>query len=186
MGQAAKFQSQSIGNQVIMQHPIRSRIKIALFCISFIVAIGPGAAFAQSGSTGGSIGNDEKSLSGSREAPRSLEPSKPARRSKPDAGEPRRSSRSSGGGGGGGGNFDGAWATVSVGCGSTTNGAIVITSGQIMGEGLSGRVSPNGSATAVGSANGHSWTSSGRFSGRTGFGSWRSDQCTGTWTASKQ
>lgn len=166
-----------------MQHPIRSRIKIALFCISFIAATGSSAVFAQSGSTGGSIGNDEKSLSGSREAPRSVEPSKPARRSKPDA-EPRRSSRS--GGGGGGGSFDGAWATVSVGCGSTTNGAIVITSGQIMGEGLSGRVSPNGSATAAGSANGHSWTSSGRFSGRSGFGSWRSDQCTGTWTASKQ
>ena len=47
--------------------------------MSFIVAIGPSAALAQSGSAGGSIGNDEKSLSGSREAPRAVEPSKPAR-----------------------------------------------------------------------------------------------------------
>lgn len=164
-----------------MQPPIG--IKIVLFCISFIVATSPNAAFAQSGSMGGSIGNDDKSLSGSRDTPRSAEPAKPSRRSKPDAAEPRRSSH---GGGGGGGNFDGAWATVSVGCGSTSTGAIVITSGQIMGEGLTGRVSPNGSATAVGSANGHSWTSSGRFSGRSGSGSWRSEGCVGSWTASKQ
>ena len=47
---------------------------------------------AQSGSAGGSIGNDEKSLSGSRASPRAAEPEKPARRSKPEAEEPRRSS----------------------------------------------------------------------------------------------
>ena len=35
-------------------------------CITLIVAVGPGVALAQSGSAGGSIGNDEKSLSGSR------------------------------------------------------------------------------------------------------------------------
>ena len=169
-----------------MQHPIRSRIKIALFCMSSIVAIGLSAAFAQSGSTGGSIGNDEKSLSGSRDAPRTVEPTKAARRSKPDAEEPRRGSRTSGRAGGGG-NFDGAWATVSVGCGGTANGAIVITSGRILGEGLSGHISPNGSATAAGAAGGVSWTSSGRFSSRSGSGSYRrSDGCVGTWTASKQ
>jgi uncharacterized caspase-like protein len=54
-----------------------------------------------------SIGNDEKSLSGSREAPRSVESSKPARRGKSEADAPRGASRNSGGGGGGG-NFDGA------------------------------------------------------------------------------
>ena len=169
-----------------MQQPIGSRIKIALFCISSIVAIGLSEAFAQSGSTGGSIGNDEKSLSGSRDAPRTVEPTKPARRSKPDAEEPRRGSRTSGGAGSGG-NFDGAWATVSVGCGGTVNGAIVITSGRILGEGLSGHVSPNGSATAAGAARGVTWTSSCRFSSRSGSGSYRrSDGCAGSWTASKQ
>jgi hypothetical protein len=169
-----------------MQHPIRSRIKVALFCMSSIVAIGLSAAFAQSGSTGGSIGNDEKSLSGTRDVPRTVEPTKPARRSKPDAEEPRRGSRT-GGGAGGGGNFDGAWATVSVGCGGTANGAVVITSGRILGEGLSGHISPNGFATATGAAGGVSWTSSGRFSSRSGSGSYRrSDGCSGTWTASKQ
>ena len=169
-----------------MQHPIRCRIKIALFCMLSIFAIGLSAAFAQSGSTGGSIGNDEKSLSGTRDVPRTVEPTKPARRSKPDAEEPRRGSRTSGGAGGGG-NFDGAWATVSVGCGGTANGAIVITSGRILGEGLSGHVSPNGSAAAAGTAGGVTWTSSGRFSNRSGSGSYRrADGCVGSWTASKQ
>jgi hypothetical protein len=123
---------------VNMQHSIRSWVIFVLFSMSFIVAIGLGAAFAQSGSAGGSIGDDQKSISGSRDAPRTIEPAKRASRSKSDAEEPR--SRSSGGGG----SFDGAWATVSVGCGGTTSGAVVITSGRIMGEGLSGHVSPNG------------------------------------------
>jgi len=169
-----------------MRQPIGRRVKLALFCMSSIVAISLSDAFAQSGSTGGSIGNDEKSLSGSRDASRTVEPTKPARSSKPDSEEPSRISRTRGGAGGVG-NFDGAWATVSVGCGSTANGAIVITSGRILGDGLSGHVSPNGSATAAGTAGGISWTSSGRFSSRSGSGSYRrSDGCAGRWTASKQ
>src|SRR5258708_39777197 len=100
-----------------MPNAIRRRIEIAVLCMSFIAAIGPGAAFAQSGSAGGSIGNDEKSLSGSREAPRSVDNPRPSRRSKPEAEEPRRASRKSGGGGGGGGgNFDGGGVVV---CGGT-------------------------------------------------------------------
>src|SRR4051794_2427823 len=119
-----------------MQTPLQRSIKTALLCTSFIVAIGLGCAFAQ-GSAGGSIGNDEKSLSGSRDAPRSVE--SPARRSKPrsEAAEPRRAARQSSGGGGGG-NFDGAWVVNSVGCGSTTRGAVVVTSGRVIGEGVTG------------------------------------------------
>src|SRR5689334_12116603 len=83
------------------------------------LAIGS-AAIAQSGSAGGSIGNDEKSLSGSREQPRTVEPAKPARRGKSESEEPRRTPRkgggeSAGGGGGGGGSFDGVWVAVSNG-----------------------------------------------------------------------
>src|SRR3979411_2849619 len=120
-----------------MQNAIRCRIKIALLFMSFIVAISPGAAFAQSGSAGGSIGNDEKSLSGSRQTPRAVESEKPARKNKPEAEEPRRASRksgggSSGGGGSGGGNFDGAWVAVAVGtpCGSSTE-RFVIAGGSV-------------------------------------------------------
>jgi len=162
---------------------------LASLLISAAVA---SAALAQSGSVGGSIGNDEKSLSGSREAPRAVEPSKPARRSKPEADEPRRASRKSGGEGGGGssggGNFDGSWVAVAVGtpCGSSTE-RFTISGGRISGELSSGSVSPNGSTRTGGSVQGLSWDSSGRFSGRTGSGSFvRSDGCTGRWTASKQ
>jgi len=156
-----------------------------------ISAVMSGAALAQSGSAGGSIGNDEKSLSGSREAPRAVEPSKPARRAKPEADEPRRASRKSSGGGGegsGGSNFDGAWVAVAVGtpCGSSSE-RFVISGGRISGDLSSGSVSPNGATRTGGSVQGLSWTSTGRFSGRTGSGSFvRSDGCTGRWTASKQ
>ncbi|WP_249150183.1 hypothetical protein [Bradyrhizobium sp. JYMT SZCCT0180] len=147
-------------------------------------AFGVSASLAQSGSAGGSIGNDEKSLSGSRATPRAIETEKPARRSKSEAESPRRASRS---GGGGGGNFDGAWMVTSVGCGGTTTGAVVVTSGRIIAQGVSGSVSGNGSARTVGNFNGVTVTSSGRLSGRSGSGTFRqSTGCAGTWTASKQ
>jgi hypothetical protein len=156
------------------------------FLIPFVLS---SAALAQSGSAGGSIGNDEKSLSGSREKPREMESSKPARRAKPESDEPRRASRRSGGeGSGGGGGFDGSWVAVSVGtpCGSSTE-RFVISGGRISGELSSGSVSPNGSTRSGGSVQGLSWNSTGRFSGRAGSGSFvRSDGCTGRWTASKQ
>jgi len=167
-----------------MANPIRRQIRIALLC-ALAVAIGPAIALAQSGSAGGSIGNDEKSVSGSRQAPRSVETEKPARRSKPETEKPRRAARESGGGGG---NFDGAWVAHSVGttCGAATE-RFVISSGRISGELSSGQVSPNGSTTSGGSVSGLSWNSSGRFSGRSGSGTFvRSDGCTGRWTASKQ
>lgn len=162
---------------------------LALLLLS--VGFGVGLALAQSGSAGGSIGNDEKSLSGSRQTPRAVESEKPARKSKPEAEKPSRASRKSEGGsgsGGGGGNFDGAWVAVAVGtpCGSSSE-RFVISSGRISGEWSSGQVSSNGSTRSGGSASGVSWTSTGRFSGTTGSGSFvRSDGCRGRWTASKQ
>src|SRR5207302_1212776 len=110
---------------------------------------------------------DEKSLSGSRESPRSVET--PARRSKPrsEAEEPRRAARKSGGAGGGG-NFDGAWVVNSVGCGGTSTGAVVVASGRIIGEGVSGTVSTNGAARSVGNYNGVIVISSSHVSERSG------------------
>lgn len=168
-----------------MKSTIRSNFASASLTVSLAIAIYPAGAFAQ-GSAGGSIGNDEKAISGSREAPRAVEPSKPARRSKPEAEKPHRTSRKSGGSGGG--NLDGAWVVVGVGatCGSSTE-KVVITGGSLVGQMTSGHVSPNGSTTGAGAAGGVSWTSSGRFSGRSGSGSFvRSDGCAGRWTASKQ
>ncbi|MBR0728127.1 hypothetical protein AB7M63_002380 [Bradyrhizobium japonicum] len=152
------------------------------------LALASSSAFAQSGSAGGSIGNDEKSLSGSRQdtsSGRSAEPASPSRRSKP-ATEERSSPRRSGGGGGGGG-FDGAWAVVSVGCGGSTSGAVVVSSGKIIGEGVRGTVSPGGSVSTFGQGQGVTFTSTGRLAGRSGSGTWRrSDGCGGTWSSAKQ
>jgi hypothetical protein len=186
--------------QLIMPCTVQRSIRIALCAFLISAALPTTATLAQSGSAGGSIGNDEKSLSGSREKPRAVEPSKPARRAKsesaksesakPESEEPRRASRRSGGGGGGGGggNFDGAWVVVATGtpCGGSTE-RVVISGGRITGEWSSGQVSPNGSSKGYGSAGGLSWTSSGRMSANSGSGSFvRSDGCTGHWTASRQ
>jgi hypothetical protein len=168
-----------------MQNVNRYLVGVALLSATLAFVTFPGMARAQSGSAGGSIGNDEKSLSGPREAPRTVEPSKPARDRKPEA--PRRAARK-GNSEGGSGNFDGAWVAVAVGtpCGSSTE-RFVISGGSVSGELSSGQVSPNGSTRTGGSVSGLSWTSTGRFAGRTGSGSFvRSDGCAGRWTASKQ
>jgi len=139
-------------------------------------------AIAQSGSAGGSIGNDEKSLSGSR----SGESSKPARRSQSEPDEPRRASRK---GGGGGNNFDGAWMVYARGvtCQGSSSNAVVVTSGKIIGQTARGTVSPNGSVYGTSEGNGITIITTGRLSGRSGGGTFRqSDGCTGTWTAAKQ
>ncbi|MCK1350988.1 hypothetical protein IVB56_07665 [Bradyrhizobium sp. CW7] len=148
----------------------------------FLSAVGaPPSAVAQSGSAGGSIGNDEKSLSGSR-SDRSAEPAPSARRSKP-AEEPRSSSRR----GGGGVSFDGAWMVVSVGCGGTTSGAVVVSSGKVIGQGVTGTVSASGAVSTFGQGDGVTFTGSGRLAARSGSGSFRrSDGCGGTWTSTKQ
>jgi hypothetical protein len=172
-----------------MQSAFQRRIGIAMFALLLSVAFAPGAAFAQSGSTGGSIGNDEKSLSGSRATPRAVETEKPARRSKPrsEPEEPRRTSRRSGGGGGN--NFDGVWVVTGVGvtCQGSSSNPIVITSGKIIGNTARGTVSSGGVVNGTAQGNGLTMITTGRLSGRSGGGSWRqSDGCTGTWTASKQ
>ncbi|MGY3614819.1 hypothetical protein [Bradyrhizobium sp. USDA 10063] len=167
-----------------MSNTVQGSLRAALLAALISIAAS-GAALAQSGSAGGSIGNDEKSLSGSREAPRSVESDRPPRRSRPDADEPRRASRKSGGGGGS--NFDGAWVVVAVGCGGSSTTAVVVTSGKIIGEGLTGTISPSGASRSVGNYNGITVISTGHASGRSGSGTFRrSDGCSGRWTSSKQ
>ena len=169
-----------------MQKIIRYLEKAAALSATLAVVALPGLARAQSGSSGGSISNDEKSLSGSRETPRSAEPSKPARRSKAE--EPRRASRKSGGGGNGGGYLIGAWVLTSVGspCG-TSSDTVVITGSRMVGQYGTAQVSPSGSVSGIGVAGSLTWNMSGRFSGRNGSGSFRrSDGCVGSWTGSKQ
>jgi hypothetical protein len=167
----------------MMQNSFRYFRDAVLLSAILVITGSPDAARAQSGSAGGSIGNDEKSLSGSRSAPPAAEPSRPARRSKPATEEAGRAPQRSGGG-----NYDGAWVLTSVGatCAGSTD-AVVVTSGKMVGQYGTGQVSPNGGVSGTGAAGGLSWTMSGRFSGRSGSGTFRrSDGCTGTWTGSKQ
>lgn len=145
------------------------------------VAIGSTPGFSQ-GSAGGTIGNDDKSVSGSRPA-RAVEPSRPTQRNRPA--EPRHSRRSSGGGG----NFDGAWSISSAGvtCSDTFRETVIVTSGKLVGSYGGGSVSSSGAVRGKGNYNGIGVTSQGRFAGRSGSGTFtRSDGCTGRWTASKQ
>ena len=170
-----------------MQNAARRSIPVALLAVLISVAFSGDLAYAQSGSAGGSIGNEEKSLSGSRDAPRAPESSKPARRSQPEPDEPRRAARQ--GGGGGSGNFDGAWIVSAVGvtCQGTSSNAVVVTSGKIIGQKARGTVSPDGTVYGTSTDQGITVITTGRLSGRTGGGTFRqSDGCTGRWTAAKQ
>ena len=167
-----------------MRNAVRRSFPVSALVLLFALLFGPGASHAQSGSAGGSIGNDEKSLSGSREPPR---PAESARRNPPAADEARPAGRK--GGGGSGSSFDGAWIVRSRGvtCQGTSSNAVVVTSGKIIGGNARGTVSPDGGVYATTNDNGITVITTGRLSGRSGGGTFRqSDGCTGTWTASKQ
>ena len=161
--------------------PFDVRTGSAALLISLVC--GSGLALAQSGSAGGSIGNDEKSLSGSRAA-RILK-TRATQRARGGRTAPR--SRKSGGGGGN--NFDGAWIVSCVGvtCQGTSSNAVVVTSGKIIGQTARGTVSPDGGVYGTSTGNGITVITTGRLSGRSGGGTFRqSDGCTGRWTAAKQ
>ena len=167
----------------MMQNTSPFSIRIALLSATLGILCSPAPSLAQ-GSAGGSIGNDDKSVSGSRPA-RSLSPDRPVQRVRPA--EPRHSRRSSGGGGGG--NFDGTWSISGRGatCSDTFRENVIVTSGKLVGNYGGGTVSASGSVHGSGNYNGIGVTSQGRFSGRSGSGTFtRSDGCIGRWTAVKQ
>jgi hypothetical protein len=62
---ALDFFVRDIWKHLLMQHAVRRSIPIALLALLIPLACASGLAYAQSGSASGSIGNDEKSLSGS-------------------------------------------------------------------------------------------------------------------------
>ena len=164
----------------MMRYGIRRLLGLSAILSTGLLA--SGLALAQSGSAGGSIGNDDKSISGTRSDPRAVEPEAPAAAGKPDRAEPRRAARS-----GGGSNFDGAWVVTSVGFGGTTTGAVMVTSGRVIGQGVTGYVSASGATSTVGYYNGITVRGSGHLSGRSGSGTFRrSDGCGGRWTTTKQ
>ena len=63
---------------------------------------------------------------------------------------------------------------------------VIVSSGSIVGQGVSGTVSPSGAASAVGNASGITIISRSHLAGRNSSGSIRqSDGCVGCWTATK-
>lgn len=140
---------------------LASAVTLALFALAQ-------PALAQ-GSTGGSIGVQEKSVSGDRQAPPRAAP--PPQRHAP-APAPKRAVAPR--------NYDGVWFVTNIGCGGGS-GAVTASGGRVSGgNGLSGSISANGavrtaSAVAVG------W---GKISGNHASGGFRTnDGCTGRWTA---
>lgn len=162
-----------------MQNLFRVRLTMSLLCATLIVPLSAVQVFAQSGSAGGKIGNEEKSLSGARRA----EPEQPARARKPE-----RAARQSPQRGSGGASFDGVWIFTASGCSTSGTMSGAISGGRLSLEGVrTGQVTPSGSLYSAGSSNGLTTTASGRLSGVTGSGTFRrSDGCGGRWTALKQ
>ena len=129
------------------------------------------------GSMGGSVGVQEKSVSGDREAPRSAPP--PRQKRAAPAPEPRRAPPPRRGGGG---NYDGNWYVTNVGCGGVP-GTATISGGRVSGGGVSGSVSSSG-AVRTASAVSVGW---GQISGNRASGGFRTnDGCTGRWSAVRQ
>lgn len=129
-------------------------------------------ALAQ-GSMGGSIGVQNKSVSGDREPPRAAPP--PPQRSAPEAKRPapRPAARP---------NYDGVWRVTNIGCGGTP-GVAMVSGGRISGGGVTGSVNATG-AVRTASAVSVGW---GQISGNRASGRFRTnDGCTGRWTAVRQ
>jgi hypothetical protein len=135
-------------------------------------------AFAQSGSAGGTIGKQDKSVSGEEgsgaEAQRKIQPRK---RSAPRRETESRSRR--GGGDGDVAKYEGTWTVVlSPTCSSAgTSITVTVAAGRIATLGLSGTISPTGTFQTV-AADGT--VSNGRATSNAGSGTYkRTDGCTG-------
>jgi hypothetical protein len=151
------------------------RLSVCAAAAALVLALQAAPAVAQ-GSTGGSIGKQDKSISGGQDG--GAVRSAPRERS-----APKRS------GGGGGGNFDGTWASASAGqtCSDRTTDVVTISGGRMTGTGFNGRVSGSGSVSGLWAGSGITASVSGRMSGNSGSGTFRrSDGCVGTWTLRRQ
>lgn len=154
--------------------------------VSFMLVIAFGGNDASSqGATGGSLGNDNKSLSGSSAEPRAASPVRRERSERRDA-LPRR------GGGDGSGSvarFDGSWRITFTGqtkiCAGMTASSTLTISGGRTSDG--GSVNASGALQGVANSSGVSAVMTGRLSSRGGGGSMQmSNGCSGRWTAVKQ
>jgi hypothetical protein len=130
-----------------------------------------GAAFAQAGSTGGTVGNRDKSISGGEEETRHHAVRKPPRRREQAARL---------------GSFDGSWAGVSVGpCIGQFGWKLQVSNGVISGNGTTGQIARSGATNGDMVVMGKHFLFKGvtRASGKAS-GTWTSlPNCSGSWTA---
>jgi hypothetical protein len=168
-----------------MQEPrCESAIKLTWLLIATVLLLVPSAALAQGGSTGGNIGQQNKSVSGGQ-APSAAPP--PARRAspKPSRREPARVQAAPAAAAG---SWSGAWKGVSTGgCIPTWSWTLQITDGgDISGSGAVGKVARGGGASGTMTVLGVAYHFAGRFSAGTAAGTWkRDDGCAGAWTATR-
>ena len=156
---------------------------IILSCL-LMATFGSSNAWSQ-GATGGSLGNDNKSLSGSSSEPREAKPAR-RERSEPRAAPARRNS--GGDGGGSVARFDGRWRISFTGqtkiCAGLTADSTLTFSGGRASDGST--VNSSGGFQGAANTGGVSAIMTGRLSGRSGGGSMRmSNGCSGRWTAVK-
>jgi hypothetical protein len=138
-----------------------------------------GTAFAQAGSTGGMIGNRDKSVSGGEEETTRRAARKPPVKRARQA--PRRGERAATLGS----SFDGSWSGTSVGpCIGKFNWTIQVSNGVIFGSNTTGRIArsgaTNGDMVVVGKH--YLFRGVSRASGQAS-GTWTSPNCSGHWTA---
>jgi hypothetical protein len=161
----------------------RALMTIAILPCLLVIALGGSDAWSQ-GATGGSLGNDNKSLSGSSSEPRATRPAR-RERSEPRAAPARRSSND---GGGSATRFDGSWLITFTGRSAVCAGKSATSTLKISGgrTGDGGSINASGALQGVGSSGSVSAIMTGRLSGRSGGGSMQmSNGCNGRWTASK-
>jgi hypothetical protein len=138
-----------------------------------------GAAFAQAGSTGGTVGNHDKSISGGEEETKHHAVRKP-----PDtraSQRPRRREQAATLG-----SFDGSWAGISVGtCIGHFGWNLQVSNGVISGNGTTGQIARRGATNGDMEVMGKHYLFKGltRTSGKAS-GTWTSSpNCSGTWTS---
>ena len=137
-----------------------------------------GTAFAQAGSTGGTIGNRDKSVSGGGEETRRAARKPPVKRASrpPRRGEGAATLGSS---------FDGSWAGMSVGpCIGKFGWTLQVSNGVISGSSTTGQIARSGATNGDMVVLGKHYLFKGvtRASGQAS-GTWTSPNCSGNWTA---
>jgi hypothetical protein len=136
-----------------------------------------GTAFAQ-GSTGGTIGNRDKSVSSGEEETERHAVRKPVKRASQP---PRRGERAATLGS----SFDGSWAGVSVGaCIGKFGWTLHVSNGVISGNNTTGQITRSGGTNGDMVVMGKHYVFRGvsRASGQAS-GTWTSPSCSGNWTA---